>query len=198
MSRPGDSNMYINLVNDQLGERHCGIIQLTRELVKDRLDDIMRFVNSIRNEYAARYGWSPENSEYFLKDLKDKWVFSYAIIDEFGAFCLINFSSIYDNLIHNHCTYTTKNKRNIGLAKIHMLNLSQAGLEHGYQKIEGYFPKDNNVSIALHLKMGWEIDSLRNDREIRMTADLETVRDTTYKLLVKQGTIIEKLKMGKQ
>ena len=183
---PCNSKDFHRFVNEQLFARNCKIIRITREFMLNRIEDIMDFVNSIRLEYRDQYDWQPEHREYFSRELIDKWKFSFAVVNESNTFYLINFSSVYDNIIHNHCTYILKSKRNLDLAKIHMLELCQTGIDNGFTKQEGYFPKNNNGSIALHLKMGWEIISLRNNKDLLMQADLETVRSRTYNLLVHQ------------
>jgi hypothetical protein len=160
-------------------------------LVEKRIDEIMDFVNTIRREYEEEYGWKPENREYFLKDLVDKWAYSFAIIDNSDLFYLINFSSVYGDVIHNHCTYTIESKRNSNLAKFHMLKLCQIGLDNGYDTIEGYFPKNNSGSIALHLKMGWEIQSVRNNKDLLLRANLESVRNTIYEILIQSNSYID-------
>ena len=45
---------------------------------------------------------------------------------------------------------------------------------------------NNNGSIILFLKMGWEIQTIRNNKELFMTADLEKVRNKTYDLISSQ------------
>lgn len=175
---------FHTFVDEELKNKQCRIIRITKELMQERIDEIANFVNSIRSEYRYEYGWELENREYFLNDLVDKWKYSFAIVNENNILYLINFSSIYNNLIHNHCTYTLQAKRSSDLAKLHMLKLCQSGLDNGFTILEGYFPKNNNGSIALHLKMGWEIQSIRNYKEVLLQANIEKVRNSTYDLII--------------
>jgi hypothetical protein len=91
---------------------------------------------------------------------------------------------VYGNIIHNHCTYARKDTRNFNLAKLHIIKLCQTGLDNGFTHQEGLWPKTNNKSIILFLKMGWQIESIRNNKELFMIADLEKVRNQTYELII--------------
>ena len=113
----------------------------------------------------------------------DKWKYSFAIFNKNDEICFLNFSSAYGNIIHNHCTYALKETRNFNFAKYHIIKLCQTGLDNGITHQEGFWPKNNNGSIILFLKIGWEIQSIRNNKELFMTADLVKVRNRTYTLL---------------
>ncbi len=179
-----DINFH-KFVDDSLAQHGYKILLITEKLMKERLDDFMNFVNGIRKEYSTLYGWTAESKEYFLNGLCDKWKFSYVITDKNGRIGFINFSSVYGDRLHTHCSYAGKNTRNLNFAKLHMIKLGQSGLENGYTQQGGYWPINNNGSIILYLKMGWEIQSIRNDKEIFMIADLKKVRNITYELLIK-------------
>ncbi len=180
-----NSSYYHEFVSGKLAENGFRIVLINHELMSARTDDFMKFVNDIRKEHETVYGWKQESREYFLNPLVDKWKFSFTIMNEKDELCFVNFSSVYDKVIHNHCTYARKDTRNFNFAKLHIIKLCQTGLDEGFTYQEGFWPKTNNGSIILFLKMGWKIDSIRNNKELFMTADLEKVRDKTYDLLIK-------------
>lgn len=177
---------FHRFVDNELLESGFRICLITKELMDSRIDDIMRFVNSIRIEYGDIYDWEAETREYFLNGLVDKWKYSYMIHDEKEEICFVNFSSVYDKIIHNHCTYARKDTRNYNFAKLQIIKLCQTGLDNGFTHQEGYWPKNNNRSIILFLKMGWEIHSIRNNKDLMMIADLFKVRNQTYNLIMKE------------
>lgn len=174
---------FHKFVDDRLLEHGFRILPITEPLMKTRLGDFYEFVNSIRRECSELYGWKEESESYFLNPMVDKWKFSFCIIDEKDRLCFVNFSSVYGNIIHNHCTYARSDTRNLNLAKLHMIKLCQTGIDHGFSEQEGFWPKNNNRSIILFLKMGWQIDSIRDNRDLKMKADLIYVRNRTYSLL---------------
>jgi len=180
------SNDYHSFVDTELAKNGYRIKHITQELMESRTDDFMNFVNSIRKEYSAAYGWSEESREYFLNPLNDKFKFSFTVMNENDEICFVNFSSVYDKIIHNHCTYARKDTRSFNFAKLHIIKLCQAGIDAGFTHQEGFWPKTNNGSIILFMRMGWQIDSIRNNKELFMIADLEKVRNQTYSL-VKAG-----------
>ena len=174
---------FHRFVSEQLDRSGFRILLITEEMMIKRLDDFMSFVNSIRTEHSRNYGWNAESREYFLNGLNDKWKYSFTIIDENDKLCFVNFSSVYGDIIHNHCTYASKKTRNMNLAKLHNIKLCQSGLDNGFKQQEGFWPKNNNGSIILFLKMDWEIQSIRNNRDLLMKADLEKVRNKTYSII---------------
>jgi hypothetical protein len=174
---------FHKFVNDSLEPNGFRIVNITQGLMLKRLDDFMNFVNSIRTEYKNVYGWNTESKEYFLNGLVDKFKYSYAILNNKEEICFLNFSSVYGDMLHTHCSYAGNDSRNRNFAKIHMIKIAQTGLDNGYREQGGYWPKNNNGSIILYLKMGWEIKGIRNNKELIMTADLEYSRNRTYKLL---------------
>ena len=178
---------FHKFIDDRLAENGFKIQLITKELMEQKLDLFMSFVNSIRKEYHNLYGWTEESKEYFLNGLNDKWKYSFVITNKEDAISFVNFSSVYGDIIHNHCTYAGKNTRGLNFAKLHIIKLCQTGLDNGFTHQEGYWPKNNNGSIILFLKMGWEIQTIRNNKELFMTADLEKVRNKTYTLLTQKN-----------
>ena len=176
---------FHEFVDEKLAENSFGILLITEELMKKRVEDFMNFVNGIRKEYKDLYKWKEEDAKYFLNGLNDKWKYSFTIVNEKDELCFVNFSSVYGDIIHNHCTYARKDMRSFNFAKLHIVKLCQTGLDNGFTFQEGFWPKNNNGSIILFLRMGWEIQSIRNDKELFMKADLEKVRNQTYELIIK-------------
>lgn len=174
---------FHKFVDDNLASNGFRIMNVKEELMQNRLDDFMNFVNGIRLEYKNLYGWNAETPEYFLNGLIDKWKYSFTILNRKDEICFLNFSSVYRDILHTHCSYAGKQTRNLNFAKLHMIKIAQTGLDNGYKQQSGYWPKNNNGSIILYLKMGWEIQSIRNDKELFMKADLVKVRNMTYDLL---------------
>ena len=175
---------YHDFVDSHLNYNGFKIVLITEEVMNSRIDDIMEFVNSIRREHNPVYGWKEETREYFLNPLVDKWKYSFIILNGKDEICFLNFSSVYDKIIHNHCTYARRDTRGFNFAKLHIIKLCQTGLDNGFTHQEGFWPKSNNGSIILFLKMGWKIQNIRNDEDLFMIADLEKVRDQTYKLVL--------------
>ena len=175
---------FHRFVSDELDKNGFRIIPVTENLMTKRLDDFMKFVNDIRIEHNSVYGWKAESKEYFLNGLKDKWKYSFTIVNKSDELCFVNFSSVYGDIIHNHCTYASKNTRSFNFAKLHIIKLCQTGLDNGFTHQEGYWPKNNNRSIILFLKMGWEIQSIKDNTMLFMKADLEKVRNMTYDLVI--------------
>ncbi|MCI0450658.1 MAG: hypothetical protein L0Y79_12925 [Chlorobi bacterium] len=171
-------------VDMELAKNGFKILTISKELMDKRVDDFMKFVNGIRAEYKDIYGWNSETEEYFLNGLVDKWKYSFSILNSSDEICFVNFSSVYGDIIHNHCTYGRKDTRNFNFAKLHIIKLCQTGLDNGFKYQEGYWPKNNNRSIILFLKMGWQIESIRNNEQLFMKADLEKVRNQTYELVI--------------
>ena len=152
--------------------------------MKTRLSDFMAFVNGIRREYRELYEWQEENEQYFLDGLVDKWKYSFSIMNDNDDIFFVNFSSVYGDVLHNHCTYAHRDTRNLNFAKLQIIKLCQTGLDNGFRYQEGYWPKNNNRSIILFLKMGWQIESIREGSQVLMKADLEKVRNQTYELII--------------
>jgi hypothetical protein len=175
---------FHDFVDTALAKNNFRIVAISEDLMHKRIDDFMKFVNDIRLEHSNVYGWKPESKEYFLNPLVDKWKYSFTIMNQNDELCFVNFSSVYGNIIHNHCTYARKDTRSFNFAKLHIIKLCQTGLDNGFTHQEGYWPKHNNRSIILFLKMGWKIESIRNNEDLFMIADLEKVRNQTYELIL--------------
>lgn len=175
---------FHEFVSGKLAENGYKIEHITKEMMDTRLDDFMMFVNDIRKEHEGVYGWKQEKREYFLNPLNNKWKFSFTIVNDKDELCFVNFSSVYDKIIHNHCTYARSDTRNFNFAKLHIIKLCQTGLDNGFTHQEGFWPKHNNGSIILFMKMGWKIENIRNNEELFMIADLEKVRNRTYELVI--------------
>lgn len=177
---------FHKFLDDKLGEKGFRICNANEEFVKARLNDLMDFVNGIIREYSKEYGWTPVNEQFFLNPMIDKWKYSFVILNNTDEICFLNFSSVYGEIIHNHCTFARKDTRGLNFAKLHIIKLCQTGIDNGFTFQEGYWPKNNNRSIILFLKMGWQIESIRDDKELFMTADLEKVRNRTYELVISE------------
>lgn len=175
---------FHKLADDKLAENGYSIKPITQELMETRITDFMNFVNGIRSEYSGNYGWKTEPKEYFLNGLVDKWKFSFTILNENDELCSVNFASVYGESLHLHCLYTRRETRSFSLGRIHMLKMYQAGMDNRLAHLDAYWPKNNNRSIILFLKMGWQIESIRNNKELFMIADMETVRNNTYELVI--------------
>jgi Acetyltransferase (GNAT) family len=181
-----DNIDYHNFVDRELSKKNFRIIKITEKLLNERLNEIASFVNSIRREYSLSYGWNEETMEYFLNPMDRKFEFSF-LIEKKGnnEIAFISFASVCNNSIHHHFYYTGKNYRNLGLAKLHSIKLSQTCIEQKFSKLEGYAPKKNSNSIRLLLSLGYEIENIRNSNEVFLIADLKTVRDSSYNLYIK-------------
>lgn len=175
---------FHKFVDEKLMAEGLQIVLLNKEIVEQRIDDYLKFINSVRNEYKIVYGWKDESKEYILNGLIDKWKYSYSIINKKNELLLINFSSLYGgNTVHMHFTYAARNSRNMDLGKLHMLKLCQTAIDNNVHLMEGFFPKYNSGSIILHLKMGWKIETMRNNFELLIQAVPEECLSKTYKLL---------------
>jgi hypothetical protein len=175
---------FHKFVDDELHKNGFKCIQVTESFVNENLNDIMDFYNSIRLEYKDRYGWNTESAEYFLNPLTDKFKYSFAFIDELNKIHFLNFSSLYNNVIHYHFSFTLKESRGMNLAKIHSIQVSQTGLDNNLETVEGYWPKNNIGSLILHLSLGFEIQSIRNDTDLLMKASLVKLRNKAYNLIL--------------
>jgi len=179
-------DVYNNLVNESLQKLGLRIRLIDSTLITSRLNDIMHFVNGVRMEYADAYGWEPESEAYFLNPMVRKFEFSY-IIEEIknNNICFLNFSSVYNDFLHLHCAYGSKTFRGANLAKCNHLIVCNSAIDSGIYKQDAYWPKHNNGSIILFLKMGWKIEDIRkNGTQLYMIADNTTVRNNIYKMLL--------------
>jgi len=179
---------FHKFVDDELSSNGFRVRQITNEYMTARLDDIMGLVNGTREEYARSYGWKSEPREYFLNGLKRKWDFSFAVeAISTGTICFVSLSSVYGDILHMHCAYAAEKYRGANLGKLLNIKLCQTGIDAGFSLIEGYWPKQNNGSIILFLRMGWQIDDLRKEgTQLFLVADLGKSRDQTYQLILKE------------
>ncbi|RPI15690.1 MAG: hypothetical protein EHM58_13595 [Ignavibacteriae bacterium] len=177
---------FHKFVDERLAEKELKILLLNKEIVENKIDDYMNFINTIRDEFKDVYGWYQESHEYMLNSLIDKWKYSYAVLNKKDELLLVNFSSLYHgDTVHMHFTYARKDVRSSDLGKLHMIKLCQTAVDNNVPLIEGFFPKYNNGSVILHLKMGWRIETLRNDRELLIQAKPEFSRNKVYELVNK-------------
>lgn len=174
---------FHKFIDESLLNSGFRIVNVTPEMIERRINDFMTFVNGIITEYGDVYQWQPVKETFFLNPMNNKWKFSFVILDNDNNIQFLNFSSIYSDHIHNHCTFAGKSSRGKNFAKYHIIKLCQTGLDEGFTYQEGYWPKNNNGSIILFLKMGWQITHIRDNKELGMRADLEVVRNKTYHLL---------------
>ena len=175
---------YCKFVDDEMTKGGFRIQLADEYFVKTKLDDLLKHVNGIRNEYNTEYGWDEVDKQYLLNPLVDKWKYSFVILNQKDEICFLNFSSVYGDIIHNHCTYARKESRGMNFAKLHIIKLCQTGLDNGFTYMEGYWPKNNNRSIILFLKMGWKIESIVNNKKLLMKADLIHIQRKAYELIL--------------
>jgi len=179
---------FHKFVDDELSSNGFRVRQITNEYMTARLDDIMDLVNGTREEYARSYEWKSEPREYFLNGLKRKWDFSFAVeLISAGTICFVSLSSVYEDILHIHCAYASEKYRGANLGKLLNIKLCQTGLDGGFSRIEGYWPKKNSGSLILFLRMGWQIEDLRKEgTQLLLIADLTRSRDLTYRLVLKE------------
>jgi len=135
---------FHSFVDNKLSEKGYSLLKITKEVMENRLDDFMQFVNSVRVEYRNVYGWNEESKDYFLRDMVDKWEYSYGIVNQKDEICFLNFSSVYGEMIHYHFAYARPDSRSRGLLKIHHIKLNQVCLDNGFREMDIYCPKNNN------------------------------------------------------
>ncbi len=175
---------YNKFVDEELGKLGFRIQLITEEVMKKNIRKFSKFINEAFAEYYDVYKWRKHADDtYLLNPLKDKFKFSSCILDSKDNICLVNFTSVLDGKLNYHFTFASKNTRNMNLAKYHIIQLCQRGLEYGYGHQAGYWPKNNNGSIILFLKMGWQISHIREDGILILLADNAKVIQQTYKLL---------------
>jgi RimJ/RimL family protein N-acetyltransferase len=177
---------YHNFVDRELSKKNFQIIRITEKIINERLNEIAGFVNSIRKEYGLLYGWTEETINYFLNPMDRKFEFSFLIEEKNNhEIAFISFASVYGDSIHHHFSYGGKKYRNSGLAKLHIIKLCQTCLDRNFIKLEAYAPKKNSNSIKLLLSLGYEIEDIRNFREVFLIADFKKVMDSAYNLYLK-------------
>ena len=173
------------VIHDVLKSKGLRFVGLTEEIQRNRTNEIINFTNAVIKEYKAEYCWNEINEEYLSKYFLDKFSFSFLIEEiQTKKIAFLNISSNYNNSIHYHCTYVGAEYRNLGLAKLHMLYMVVLAKRKGLSTFEGYWPKKNNGSICLHLKMGWSIEDLRkNGTQLFLVGNTENIYSKTIELL---------------
>jgi hypothetical protein len=185
MTNQDNSSEIETYVVERLDQNGYRIIMITEKLLNERLDEISDFVNTVILEHERNYNWETLGNDYFRNPLVEKFSYSYLIESKVNSeICFVNFSSLYDNVLHNHCTYSHKNHRGKNLAKYHLLLLCNSAVKNNIRSQEGYWPKKNNGSIILFLRMGWEIEEIRkNGTQLFMVCDNLKVRDRLRQML---------------
>lgn len=170
---------YDEFAEDEIRKLGLTLVPVTETNINGRLTEIMSFVNGVRREFNYKYGWQNENKEYFLNPLDRKFLYSYVIENEMKEIVFLSFVSVYGDRLHSHCTFTGKEFRSKGLAKLFLLKVCQKGIDDGFKTIGGFFPNTNNGSIRLFLKFGWQIQYMRNNIELFMLGTLnETAKNS--------------------
>lgn len=183
MKNYSEINKYIDKT---LSDKGLRIVRITEQVMADRLGQIMDFINGIIREYSSNYGWKEESKDYFLNPLNRKFDFSFLIENCItNEICFISFSSVYENdILHLHLAHSNKNYRGIGLAKYNQLKMCNEAIAQGLLNLDAYWPKQNNGSIILFLKMGWRIDEIRkNGTQLYMKATTHEVLNNLVKML---------------
>jgi len=171
-------------VEQELKKKGLHISPITEDYINLRLNDFMKFVNDILEEYKDIYKlWEPKPVEWFINPMIDKWKFSYVIEKQNGEIALFNFTSVYGKNLHNHCTYVHKKMRGMNLAKYHLIKICQVGIENGFENYEGYWDKRNNGSLILHLKLGFKIVSMRKNEQLLLVGNLNEIKEYAMKQL---------------
>jgi hypothetical protein len=152
------------IIKNELLSRDYSIFSISKTTMAERIDEIMELVNGVRNEYAKDYHWTAETNDYYFKEIPGKWHFSQMITHQ-NRIVFVNISSLQNDIVHFHGSYTHRNYRGRNLATYHMAFISNLAIEAGVHEMEGYWPKHNNGSLILHLRLGWKIHDLRKNGE---------------------------------
>ena len=179
-------NSLDEFVATELKKKNFRLVQITEQLMVSRLSEIMTFVNTIRDEYRNKYDWTVESKEYFLNPMDRKFSYSFLIENNNKEILILSLFSVYNRMIHNHCTYADEKYRNLGLAKLLLINLCTKASSDGFETYSGFFPKVNNGSLILFLRLGLKIDYMRNNTEIYGTCNLEEMANNAYRLYCKE------------
>lgn len=183
---------YHEFVDKELKKKGFCIKSVTEEYMDSRFYDIMAFVNGVLAEYQDVYElWKPKPKEWFFNPLNRKFDFSLIIEDNNGEIALLAFSSINNNKLHIHFTHVKKKYRSMGLSKLHTLKLSQIGIDQGLQSYEGKADKQNSGSIILLLKMGYKIESMKDNGLIFFIGDLKETIEKTYRAYIRDSKLLK-------
>ena len=140
----------------------------------------------LEKEGYAKFGWEPEEKEYFLNPMDRKYSYSFLIEDVNKKILMATFVSVYGDIIHSHCTYTSSGNRSLGLAKLVVMGYCLLGIKDGFKKWGGWFPKINNGSLILFLRLGVKIESMRDNTHLYASGDLKEMVDRAYELYMKE------------
>jgi hypothetical protein len=181
MTETIDYHKFVDAGLEQLGMR---ILLVTEDLLKENIRKFSKFINDGYKEYYDVYKWREHaDDEYLMNPLQDKFKFSFCILDTNENIRFINFTSVVEGKLNNHFTFASKDTRSMNLAKFHMIKLCRTGVDNGYAQQVGYWPKNNNRSIILYLKLGWQISYIREDGLLIMLADNALIAKNAYGLL---------------
>ncbi len=171
---------YHKFVESKLALNGFKIVLVDKDYMSENLTAVKLFVNTIRKEFNTIYGWEEENDEYFLNPLVDKWKYSYAILNNKGNICMISINSRYSNRIHLHTVLVKKEYRKSGLSKFMLLKTAITAYENNINKLELYCQNNNNGALILYLKMGFEIEAIRNNKDILLISDSSNTLKLCY------------------
>ncbi|MBZ0201450.1 MAG: hypothetical protein K8I03_00380 [Ignavibacteria bacterium] len=179
---------YHEFVERELGQTGLKIVHVTEDLIKKDLQKFSKFINDAFAEYYDLYKWRRSADEaYLLNPLRDKFKFSFCIFDSHENIKFINFTSILEGKLNNHFTFADRDTRGMNLAKYHIIKLCRTGIDSGYPEQIGYWPRNNNRSIILYLKMGCEISHINEQGLLIMNADNAKVSESAYRMLQKSS-----------
>jgi ribosomal protein S18 acetylase RimI-like enzyme len=173
---------YHKLVDSKLAMNGFKIILITEKFMRDNLTDIMSYVNEIRREFKDIYGWKEESKDYFLNPLVDKWKFSFAILDSSDNICMISINSRYIDKIHLHTVLVKNEYRKLGLSKYMLLKTAETAVDNGIYKLELFCQKNNTGALLLYLKMGFEIESIRDNNDLLLISDSVITRNKLIRI----------------
>lgn len=179
-----DTIYYHKFVDEGLNRLGMRIQLITEDLMRENIRKFSKFINNGYAEYYNVYKWRKStDDEYLMNPLKDKFKFSFCIMDSADEIRFINFTSVIEGKLNNHFTFASKNTRGFNLAKYHMIKLYRTGLDNGYTHQLGYWPKNNSRSIILYLKLGWQISYIKEDGLLIMMAEHAQIVSNAYSLL---------------
>ena len=181
---------YHKFVDEELAKLGMRIQLITEEVMKKDIRKFSKFINDAFAEYYDIYKWRKHaDDEYLMHPLRDKFKYSYCIVDSDGRIRFLNFTSVLDGMLNNHFVFASQNTRGMNLAKYNLIKQCQTGLDNGYTKIIYYFSKKNNRSLTLFLKTGFEISHFREDGLIIAYGNNTELISNAYNMLqgIKKG-----------
>jgi hypothetical protein len=175
---------YHKFVDEELNKTGKKILLITEKLMKENTRKFSKFINESFEECYDIYKWRKHaDDDYLMNPLKDKFKFSFCIFDSDDEINFINFTSVLEGKLNNHFTFAARKTRGMNLAKYHIIKLCQTGLDNGYTSQLGYWPKNNNRSIILYLKLGWQISHINDAGLLVMEAEHKVLIEKAYRLL---------------